>query len=59
MQVESVSVIAVHVVYNKRYVFTSNCSKEKDMLKFYGSKVARSSESKVERLYGCTSLTHC
>jgi len=46
--VERVSVIALHVVYNKRYIYTSNCSKEKDMLKFYGCKVGRSSESKVE-----------
>jgi len=44
MQVKSVSMIALHVVYSKRYVFTSNCSKEKDMLKFYGCKVGRSSE---------------
>jgi len=44
MQVKSVFVIALHVVYNKRYVFASNCSIEKDMLKFYGCKVGRSSE---------------
>jgi hypothetical protein len=35
--------ITLHVVCNKKYVFTSNCSKEKDMLKLYGCNVGRAS----------------